>query len=53
MRWFDMKKDRVVLIGSEFWERLGGAGTWDDLLAIARREGDKYRDQIDAYLLDN
>ncbi len=53
MRWFDMKRDRVVLVGSEFWERLGGPGTWDDLLAIARREGEKYRDQIDAYLLDD
>lgn len=51
-RWFDMKKDGVVLIGVEFWERLGGSGTWDDLLTIAEREGNKYRDRIEAYLLD-
>ena len=47
-----MKRDKVVLIGVEFWERLGGPGTWDDLLTIAEREGEKYRDQIEAYLLD-
>ena len=47
-----MKKDGVVLIGVEFWERLGGSGTWDDLLTIAEREGNKYRDRIEAYLLD-
>jgi len=25
-RWFNMKKDRVVLIGEEFWEKVGGLG---------------------------
>ncbi len=52
-RWLDMTKDRIVLIGSEFWERLGGPGTWEDLLTIAHQEGEKYRDRIEAYLLDN
>ena len=51
-RWFDMKNDRVVLIGVEFWERLGGPGTWEDLITIARREGKKYCDRVEAYLLD-
>jgi hypothetical protein len=27
-RWFDMKNDEVVLIGDEFWEKIGGVGTY-------------------------
>ena len=27
-RWFDMKNDEVVLIGDEFWEKIGGIGTY-------------------------
>jgi len=27
-RWFDMKTDRVVLIGDEFWDFIGGKGTY-------------------------
>lgn len=27
-RWFDMKKDKVVLIGDEFWDLVGGMGTY-------------------------
>jgi len=51
-RWFNMASDPVVLIGAEFWERLGGPGTWDALLEIAVRVGDSYREQIETYLLD-
>ena len=51
-RWFNMAADRVVLIGPEFWEKLGGAGTWDEFLQIAARVGDSYRDQVEQYLLD-
>lgn len=36
-RWFDMASDQSVLIGVEFWEHLGGSGTWDALIAIAER----------------
>ena len=50
-RWFNMASDRVVLIGVEFWERLGGPGTWHALIKIAERVGDAYEDQIEAYLL--
>lgn len=27
-RWFDMKNDPCVLIGDEFWELIGGEGTY-------------------------
>lgn len=27
-RWFDMRNDEVVLIGNEFWEKIGGMGTY-------------------------
>lgn len=50
-RWFDMGSDRVVLIGVEFWEKLGGQGTWEALIEIAERIGRKYEDQIEQYLL--
>jgi hypothetical protein len=51
-RFFDMASDRAVLIGIEFWERLGGPGTWDALLRIAESVGASYSDQIEAYLLN-
>lgn len=50
-RWFNMASDRVVLIGAEFWEKLGGAGTWEALIKIAERAGESYREQIERYLL--
>ena len=28
VRWFDMKTDKSVLIGDEFWDFLGGKGTY-------------------------
>jgi hypothetical protein len=51
-RYFDMASDRVVLIGVEFWERLGGQGTWDALLEIAETVGERYRSDVERYLLD-
>src|SRR5207248_5613948 len=27
-RWFNMRKDAVVLIGDDFWEKVGGPGTY-------------------------
>lgn len=53
MRWFDMRTDRVVLIGAEFWDRLGGPGTWDEMLEVAEEVGADLRQRIiDEYLLD-
>ena len=52
-RWFDMRRDRVVLIGAEFWDRIGGAGTWEAMLEVAEEVGEHLRQRIlDEYLLD-
>ncbi len=45
-RWFDMATDEVVLIGAEFWDKAGGAGTWNDLLALLDEVGDRLRERI-------
>lgn len=45
-RWFDMKKDPVVLIGVEFWEKIGGLGTYDAFINAVNEIGPEYRERI-------
>lgn len=45
-RWFNMKKDEVVLIGDEFWEKIGGPGTYQSFIAAVNEIGKGYRDRI-------
>ncbi len=45
-RWFDMKRDRVVLIGDEFWETIGGVGTYQAFITAINEIGEKYRTRI-------
>ncbi len=45
-RWFDMKKDPVVLIGVEFWEKIGGLGTYDAFINAINEIGPEYRERI-------
>jgi len=45
-RYFNMSTDEVVLIGPEFWDKVGGTGTWDDLLTLLDEVGDRLRDRI-------
>ncbi len=45
-RWFDMKKDDVVLIGVEFWEKIGGLGTYDAFISAINEIGPEYRERI-------
>lgn len=45
-RWFNMKKDDVVLIGVEFWEKIGGLGTYDAFISAVNEIGPEYRDRI-------
>lgn len=45
-RWFDMKKDPVVLIGDEFWEKIGGAGTYKAFIKAVNKIGKDYKDRI-------
>ena len=45
-RWFNMKKDPAVLIGIEFWEKIGGLGTYDAFISAANEIGTEYRERI-------
>jgi hypothetical protein len=45
-RWFNMKKDEVVLIGDEFWDKIGGQGTYQLLVNTVNEFGKKYKDTI-------
>jgi hypothetical protein len=45
-RWFDMKNDGVVLIGVEFWEKIGGRGTYQSFIDAVNEIGPTYKDRI-------
>ena len=45
-RWFDMRNDKVVLIGSEFWETIGGIGTYDAFIEAVNELGAEYKSRI-------
>ncbi len=45
-RWFDMKHDEVVLIGDEFWDKIGGPGTYLAFISAVNEIGKEYRDRI-------
>jgi len=45
-RWFDMKRDSVVLIGDEFWEKIGGLGTFQGFIQAINEIGEQYRNRI-------
>lgn len=45
-RWFDMQKDKVVLIGDEFWDKIGGAGTYQAFIQAVNEIGPAYKDRI-------
>jgi len=45
-RWFNMKEDEVVLIGNEFWEKIGGLGTYQSFIEAVNEIGKEYRDRI-------
>lgn len=45
-RWFDMKNDDVVLIGDEFWEKIGGTGTYKAFISAVNEIGRDYKDRI-------
>ncbi len=45
-RWFNMKTDKVVLIGNEFWDFLGGPGTYQEFIDIINSLGKEYRVRI-------
>jgi Type II restriction endonuclease, TdeIII len=45
-RWFDMCKDPCVLIGNEFWDFLGGAGTYAQFIQEVNLLGKTYHERI-------
>ncbi len=45
-RWFDMKNDPTVLIGDEFWDKLGGKGTYQMFIDEINQLGKEYRLRI-------
>jgi hypothetical protein len=45
-RWFNMRKDEVVLIGEEFWEKIGGLGTYKVFIEAVNEIGREYKDRI-------
>jgi hypothetical protein len=45
-RWFNMKTDSVVLIGDEFWEKIGGLGTYQAFIEAVNEIGKEYKDRI-------
>lgn len=45
-RWFAMRTDEVVLMGDEFWDRLGGEGTLAEVLGILESVGAPLRERI-------
>jgi hypothetical protein len=45
-RWFNMKEDEVVLIGDEFWEKIGGIGTYQAFIVAVNEIGAEYKERI-------
>ena len=46
LRWFDMHNDESVLIGNEFWELIGGKGTYNNFISEINALGKEYRERI-------
>lgn len=45
-RWFNMTEDEVVLIGEEFWDLVGGEGTYEKFVDAVNELGSRYKDVI-------
>jgi hypothetical protein len=45
-RWFNMKEDEVVLIGDEFWDFIGGVGTYQLFITEINKLGAEYKERI-------
>lgn len=46
MRWFNMQSDKSVLIGDEFWDLIGGSGTYQNFIKEINLLGNEYRERI-------
>jgi len=45
-RWFNMTEDKAVLIGDEFWDFIGGKGTYQLFISEINKLGKDYRERI-------
>ena len=45
-RWFNMLEDPCVLIGEEFWNIVGGSGTYSNFIIEINKLGKDYRKRI-------
>lgn len=45
-RWFNMKEDSVVLIGNDFWDFIGGIGTYQSFISEVNKLGTVYKERI-------
>ena len=45
-RWFNIKQDKVVLIGEEFWGKIGGLVTYKAFIETVNEIGQEYKDRI-------
>ena len=41
-----MQEDKVVLIGDEFWEKIGGVGTYQAFITAINEVGKEYKEKI-------
>lgn len=48
---FDMRHDPVVLIGEEFWDYIGGDGTFEALISLFEEVGEQGRRRIESEYL--
>lgn len=46
MRWFDMQHDESVLIGDDFWDLMGGEGTYHTFIEELNHLGQEYKERI-------
>ncbi len=46
MRWFNMQTDKSVLIGNEFWDMIGGEGTYENFIKEINLLGKEYKERI-------
>jgi hypothetical protein len=51
MRWFNMHEDESVLIGNEFWDLIGGEGTYKTFITEVNKLGAAYKERIDREFL--
>jgi len=45
-RWFNMRDDEVVLIGDEFWDKIGGVGAYRAFITAVNEVGREYKEII-------